>query len=160
MNDRRAREIDEFFVADAIEPTTVPFPGSGDRIDECRQHQGKDHELAKLDVQKGVKIPQLIFSCCNYIAKKEAIEKLIELGKQREADKKVAKSVLDFQDQFGDSFLGISFDMAAKYRVRNNFKCPSGPMLREIEESIFYLLDLAKCFNLNLKKILNLKKSL
>ena len=28
-------------------------------------------------------------------------------------------------------------------------------MLREIEESCFYLIDLAKCFNLDLKKILN-----
>ena len=41
------------------------------------------------------------------------------------------------------------------YRNRNNNKNPSGPMLRDLEESIFYLIDLAKCFNLDLKKILN-----
>ena len=44
--------------------------------------------------------------------------------------------------------------MAAKYR-HSNKKYPSGRTLHEIEESCFYLIDLAKCLNLELKKILN-----
>ena len=45
--------------------------------------------------------------------------------------------------------------MAACYRVRNNNQYPSGPMLRDIEESVEYLIDLAKKFKLDLKKILD-----
>ena len=32
---------------------------------------------------------------------------------------------------------------------------PSGSMLSEIEQSSAYLIDMAKCYNLDLKKILN-----
>ena len=112
-------------------------------------------ELAKLDLQKGTTIPELIFACCQFFPRQEALEKLIELGKQSETDKEVAKSVLEFQHQTGHSCLIVTFNMANKYRNRNNGEYPSGPMLHEIEETIFYLIDLAKCFNLDLKKILN-----
>ena len=46
------------------------------------------------------------------------------------------------------------FEMAIAYRNATG-EDPSGPLLRHIEESCFYLIDLAKCFNLDLKKILN-----
>ena len=112
-------------------------------------------ELARLDLQKGTTIPELIIKCCKFLPKKEAIEKLIELGKQNETDEQVAKSALEFQDHEGYSCLTGIFDLASKYRNRNNGKFASGPMLRDIEESCFYLIDLAKCFNLDLKKILH-----
>ena len=48
-------------------------------------------ELAKLDLQKGTTIPELIFTCCQFFPKKEALQKLIELGKQTQAGKEVGK---------------------------------------------------------------------
>ena len=112
-------------------------------------------ELAKLDLQKGTKIPELIFNCCQSFPKKEAIEKLIELGKQTETDEEVAKSVLEFLNHEGFSCLTITFNTANGYRSSNSGLYPSGQKLRDIEKSVFYLIDLAKRFNLDLKKILN-----
>ena len=39
-------------------------------------------KLAKLDLQKGTTIVELVYSCCQSFPKKEAIESLIDLGKQ------------------------------------------------------------------------------
>ena len=45
--------------------------------------------------------------------------------------------------------------MATKYRNRNDFKYPSGPMLCNIEESILFLVQQAKDNNLDLDKTFN-----
>ena len=111
-------------------------------------------ELAKLDLQKGTTIPELMLKCCQFFPKKEALEKLVELGKQTQSDREVAKSVLKFQNRNGNSCLTVCFDIATEYRNRTD-EYPSGPMLREIEQSCFYLIDLIKCFNLDMKNILN-----
>ena len=55
-------------------------------------------KLAKLDLKKGTTIPELVFSCCQWFPKKQAIESLIELGKQNENEKKAVESVFDFQN--------------------------------------------------------------
>ena len=55
-------------------------------------------ELAKIDLKKGTTIPELVFTCCQYFPKKEAIESLIELEKQNENEKKAVESVFDFQN--------------------------------------------------------------
>ena len=46
VNDGGASEVDETELA---QPTTVPLPGTGDRIDDGGEHQGEHHELAELD---------------------------------------------------------------------------------------------------------------
>ena len=66
-------------------------------------------ELAKLDLQKGTTAPELIFYCCRVFFEKEALEKLIELGKQNGTDKEVVKNVLEFRDQVGNCCLTIFF---------------------------------------------------
>ena len=81
-------------------------------------------ELAKLDLQKGTTIAELVFACCQLFPKKEALQKLIELGKQSETGREVAKSVLEFQDHTGSSCLTITFDMAANYVINNIRKVP------------------------------------
>ena len=45
--------------------------------------------------------------------------------------------------------------MAAQYRNRNNNENPSGPMLRDIEKSVLFLIKLAKDSELDLDEILN-----
>lgn len=45
--------------------------------------------------------------------------------------------------------------MATKYRNRNNDEYPSGPMLRGIEESCLYLIELGKSAKLDLDEVLN-----
>ena len=67
----------------------------------------------------------------------------------------VVKSVFDFEDQEGFNCLIVLFQMAKGYRIENNNEYPSGPMLREIEESFAFLIDLAKKFGLDLNKLLN-----
>ena len=111
-------------------------------------------ELARLDLRKGTTIPELIFRCCQVFPKKDALEKLLELGKQTQTEKEVAKSVLEFQNDEGYSCLQTTFEMGNGHRKRTD-KYPSGPLMHDIEESCFYLIDLAKRFNLDLKKILN-----
>ena len=56
-------------------------------------------KLAKLDVQKETTIAELVFSCCKWFPKKEAIKSLIELRKENE--EKVVESVFKFQDHEG-----------------------------------------------------------
>ena len=111
--------------------------------------------LAKLDLKKGTTIPELVFSCCRWFPKKQAIVSLIDLGKQNENEKKLVESVFEYQRREGFNSLIIMFQMATKNRHENNDKYPSGPMLRSIEESCFYMIDLAKSSNLNMDRVLN-----
>ena len=114
-------------------------------------------ELAKIDLQKGSTIPELVGSCCHSFPQREALEKLIELGKQSEPVEKLIKSVLEFESRQGITCLMGLFQMAAHYRndMTKISDYPSGPMMNEIEQSCAYLIDLAKCFHLDLGKILN-----
>ena len=112
-------------------------------------------ELAELDLKKGTSIGELVFDCCRCFPKKEALEKLMEEAKRTESERNVVDSVFDYENQEGDTCMISLFDMATLYRNRNNNKYPSGPILREIEESVEYLIDLAKRFDLNLEEILN-----
>ena len=111
-------------------------------------------KLAKLDLEKGTTICELVFSCCKWIPKKAAIQSMIELGIQNENEKKVVESVLEFQDHHASSCLTIIFDMASQ-RYNDDFQYPSAPMLRYIEESCLYMIELARSSNLDLEKILN-----
>ena len=111
-------------------------------------------KLAKLDLKKGTTIAELVFKCCQWFPKKEAIESLVELGKLFENEKKVIESLFQFQNPTAINCLLIIFDMANKYRNEND-EYPSGPKLHDIEKSCLYLIELAKSSNLDLKKILN-----
>ena len=112
-------------------------------------------KLAKLDLKNGTTIPQLVFSCCWWFPKKEAIESLIEVGKHNEEKEEIIESVFDYQDQTGSNCLISIFDMASYYSNEHNALYPSGPMLCEIEESCLYMIELARSSNLELEKILN-----
>ena len=112
-------------------------------------------KLAKLDLQKGTTIPELVFSCCKWFPKKEAIESLIELGKECGSEEKVVEGVFEFEDHEGFNCLIVLFIMASWYRNKNNWKYPSGPILDYIEESYSFLIQLAKSAQLDLDKILN-----
>ena len=86
--------------------------------------------------------------------KKEALEKLVELGKRSETGENVTKSLLEFQNNYGFTCLTILFSGPGEY-VSETEKLPPQLMLRGIEECCEYLIDLAKFYNLDLKKILN-----
>ena len=111
-------------------------------------------KLAKLDLQKGTTIPQLVFSCCRWFPKREAIQSLIQI-RENDTEEEVFKSVLEFQDHQGGNCLIYLFQMANGFRIENNFKYPSGPMLHDIEESCLFLIEKAKDLELDLDKILN-----
>ena len=87
--------------------------------------------LAKLDLQEGIMISQLVFWCCQYYPRKKSLQKLIELGMKTEAEsiyrnspfvlitlteseKSVVKSVFDFQTPIGFNCLIILFQMATR----------------------------------------------
>ena len=110
-------------------------------------------KLAKLDLEKGTSIPELVFSCCRLFPTKRSIQSLIELGEQ--SDEQVIHSVFNLQDHEGFNCLTVLFQMATKYRIKNNFEYPFGQMLDDIEESCLYLIQLAKSVKLDLDKILN-----
>ena len=111
--------------------------------------------LAKMDLKKGTTIPELVFSCCQWFPNKQAIKSLIEVGKQYEDEKKVVESVFEYQHREGFNSMIIMFQMASQNRHENNDKYPSGPMLRDIEDSCLYMIELAKSSNLDLERILN-----
>ena len=98
-------------------------------------------ELAKLDLQKGSSIAELVYSCCKFFPKKEAIESLIELGKQSESEEKVVESVFNFENHLGFNVLIGLFAMANKCR---HLKYSSDELICNIEESYRYLIKLAK----------------
>ena len=111
-------------------------------------------KLAELDLEKGTTITELVFSCCRWFPKKEAIESLILLRTEDKTEEKVFKTVLEFQDHIGSNCLIVSFQMAMQYRIENNRKYPSGQMLRDIEESCSFLIQKAKDSKLDLDEIL------
>ena len=107
-------------------------------------------KLAKLDVEKGTTIPELVFSCCWWHPKKKSINKLIELGKQmsEQSEKEFIESVFKFRNQQGESCLTVLFEMAAAYRNRTQ-EYPSDQMMHNIEESFLFLTELAKSVGLD-----------
>ena len=109
-------------------------------------------ELAKHDLQKGSTIPEIVFSCCRYCPKKDALQKLIELGKESETANETAKSVLEFENHQGFTCMQSLFHLAnISAKVDKNL----GSMLSDVEESCEYLIDLAKFHNLDSTKYLN-----
>ena len=111
-------------------------------------------KLGELDLKKGARVPELVFSCCKWFPKKDAIQSLIQLRDESDTEEKVVKSVIEFQDHEGLNCLIGLFQMASWYRNRTE-EYPSGPMLREIDESCLYLIQLSKDFKLDLSKVLN-----
>ena len=113
-------------------------------------------KLAKLDLQKGTKVDELVFSCCKWFPTKEGLESLIQIGKKRdrENEKKVVESIFNFRNHNGSTCLMSIFSMANWYRNRTD-KYPTGRMLRSIEQSCIYLINLAKSAELDLTDIIN-----
>ena len=103
-------------------------------------------ELAKLDLQKGATISELIFSCCLFFPVRKALRKLLQLGNQNEH---FFAGVLEFHDNKGFNPLICLSNMATQYTNATK-KYPSSSMVQGIEESF-----LAKSNNLDLVKILN-----
>ena len=113
--------------------------------------------VTKLDLANGITIAELVFWCCFFFPKKEALRKLIGLGKQIQTEDIVIKRIFEFQHQNGFSCLMCLFQMATVYRYgnKNKLSSPSGLMMCEIEESCLFLIGLAESANLDLNKILN-----
>ena len=111
-------------------------------------------KLAELDLLKGTTTEELVYSCCHFLPKKEALQKLIELGSRNESEHAVARSVLEFQRHQDYTCLIILFSMATRYRKETR-KYPTDQMMREIEECCLYLIELGQSFDLDLENILN-----
>ena len=109
-------------------------------------------ELAKLDLQVGTSIPELVLNCCRFLPAKEALQKII--GKETQSEESVAKSIFEFENHENyDCLIGL-FHTATRYKnLTENY--PSGPMLSHIEESFFFLVELARANNLELDQIFN-----
>ena len=112
-------------------------------------------ELADHELKRGTSIGRLVFLCCAGFPKKEVLEKLIRMAKRTKSEREIVKSVFDYENQYGHTCLVGLFDLAKEYQIENNGQHPSGPMLRDIEESFAYLIDMAKKSSFDLKKVLN-----
>ena len=112
-------------------------------------------KLAKLDLQQGTTIPELVFSCCKWFPIKKAIKALIELGRQDKNEKEVIERVFEFQNYIGKNSLTTIFHMATMNTNENNAQYSSRSLLRHIEDSCLHLIKLAKSGNLDLEKTLN-----
>ena len=111
-------------------------------------------KLAQLDLQKGTTIPELVDTCCRSFPIREAIHKLIELGKENESEDLVVKSVFSFKTPEGTNCLIDLFHMATKHKnATENNLC--GSILRETEKSFFFLIGKARSNNLMLDKVFN-----
>ena len=49
VHDRRTGKVNEFGIADAVEPAAIPFPAACNRVNKGSEDQGEDHEFAELD---------------------------------------------------------------------------------------------------------------
>ena len=108
--------------------------------------------LAKLDVQSGTKIAELVSLCCSFYPKQEALQKLVDFG--QETEENVVEGIFEFQDENGVNCLINLFQMATQYSIKTRKELPSS-MLADIEESFFYLIGLVEASHLNLTEILN-----
>ena len=110
--------------------------------------------LAKIDVEKGTTISELVYWCCYYNPKKEALQQLIEL--ETESEERLVRSIFEFRSHQGINCLMSLFQMPTKYTLKSG-KLPFGPlhMLQNIEDSFFHLISLAKSSGLDLEKLLN-----
>ena len=114
-------------------------------------------ELAKLDERMGTTVAELIFSCCRWFPQKEALECLIELGKQTEAEEEISKSIFAFQGLDNSSCLAALFQHATE--MQQHIQCsPDDSMLYVIEKSTLFLVDLARANNISWEKILHQPK--
>ena len=110
-------------------------------------------ELAKLDLKKRTTTAEMVFACCRWFPKRQALEMLIDFGIKSDSED-VTKAVFDYHDHEDYNCMISLFTMATKYRNKTK-KYPTGPMLHEIEECCFYLIELANMSGVDLKKYLN-----
>ena len=122
-------------------------------------------KLAEVDLKKGTSIGELVYTCCQYCPNREAIRSLIGLGHQRESE--VVSRVFEFEQQDGSNCLIALFNVAnffvnmrdtAPKSVLQTYKHrwdQTPAFLADIEESIVFLIRLARSANLDLDKILN-----
>ena len=108
--------------------------------------------LGKLDREKGSTLYDLFYLCCRYFPKKAAIQGLIENEKTTQGE--TAKKMFEFRNSTDSNCLIAMFEMATRYNLTTG-RDPVGEMLSEIEDSIFYLIDLAERHNLDVAGILN-----
>ena len=109
-------------------------------------------KLAKLDLQKGTTIPELMFSCCKFLPKKQALQSLFNLEQRAEKRRQLTRKIFEFSNHNGyNCFIGL-LDMATLYNNQTK-KLAEGILLRDIEECFWYLIDLATTYNLNLDKV-------
>ena len=130
--------------------------------------------LAKLDIEEGATVAELVFWCCYYYPRKEAIEKLIEL--ETDSEERLVKNIFEFRGYqdinclmslfqlpnhhkfltkkhvFGRSETKTHVSNIKQKELINNREFT---MLQNIENSCMHLIALAKCFSLDLEKILN-----
>ena len=123
-------------------------------------------KLARLDLKKGTTIPELVFSCCKFFPKKTAIKKIIELRKKLlvsdepsyETEKQLAEKIFNFRNQNGFNCLIVLFNYAIKratHKLDDTKLSLTKPMIREIEDSCYFLIRFAESNNLDMKTLLN-----
>ena len=47
VNDRGTCEVNKFFIANAVQPTSVPFPATSNRVNDCSEHESENNKFAK-----------------------------------------------------------------------------------------------------------------
>ena len=122
-------------------------------------------ELARIDLDKGTTITNLIFICCSLCPKTDVIKKMIEIGKERVAQnqsryktvQEMAAHVFYSRTECGFNCLLslLSFPVRNWNEFHKFYSYDDKPMMREMEESSFFLIQFADDNNLNMKSILN-----
>ena len=120
-------------------------------------------KLIRLDFEKGKSLLEMVFTCCQACPKKAVIEKVMEIGKEllgldesnHEAEKQLAKIIFYSRTQSGFNCLMVMFGIAVRHHNENHVYIGDRPMIHDIEESYFYLVDYAQSNNLDMMEILN-----
>ena len=109
--------------------------------------------LADLDLKNGATIVELIYECCAWYPKKEGINALIDCGKQTTGENEIVSSIFEFKNARGLNCLQALFNMSALYNIRNN-RYPDNALFSKIEESVLYLVKLARLNDLGSERIM------
>ena len=115
-------------------------------------------QLARIDLEFGTTVSEIVFNCCLYYPTTESIMKLITLCQMRTDidDKTIIEQVLNFEDEQEYTCLMAIFQMAVNHRNQSNQTNYNALYwIHKMEKCIQYLIDFARAQSLNLAKFLN-----
>ena len=115
-------------------------------------------ELAKCDLEKGIKLERIVFDCCSFAPKKEITEELIEnlfsMTANGETMNEMMTKILEYSWEDGQNCLMACYSMLVKYEPKRNGS-DEAPMQTSTEETIEVLIGLGRDNGFDMARVIN-----